>query len=136
MKRFTSIGAMLIGLVCGASSRADFFLDLTSITAGGPGVGKFAGTLGSVGVTGSILPGPPVDFVFGGLGVGIGNSTIDGSSPAPNQDFVKTLATHTPEHALVRVTRFDFLRIDRSESETPSKAMGAEHSAQPGNHHS
>ena len=82
MKRFTSIGAMLIGLVCGASSRADFFLDLTSITAGGPGVGKFAGTLGSVGVTGSILPGPPVDFVFGGLGVGIGNSTIDGSSPA------------------------------------------------------
>ena len=82
MTRFTSIGALLIGLVCGASTRADFILDLTSITAGGSGVGTFAGTLGSVGVTGSILAGPPVDFVIGGIGVGIGNSTIDGSSPA------------------------------------------------------
>ena len=80
MTRFTSIGALLFALVCGASSRADVILDLTSTTAGGPGVGKFAGTLGSVGVTGSILAGPRVDFGIGGIGVGIGNSTIDGAS--------------------------------------------------------
>ncbi len=42
------------------------FLDLNSFTTGGPGVGTFAGTLGGVNVTGSILAGGGPNFTIAG----------------------------------------------------------------------
>jgi hypothetical protein len=71
--------AVLIGLLAGAVGRADVFLDVTAVTPGGPGIGTFSGTLGSIAVAGSIS-GPPA-FFFTTTGSGIGDSTIDGSSP-------------------------------------------------------
>lgn len=59
--------------------QAQSFLDLSSVTPGAAGVGAFTGTLGGVSVSGSIS-GPPV-FAFSPVGFGLGNSTIDGSSP-------------------------------------------------------
>lgn len=58
----------------------DTFLDLTSLTPGGPGVGAFTGTLGGITVSGSIAAGPPT-FFFNATGPGLSNSTIDGTSP-------------------------------------------------------
>ncbi len=82
MTRIVFIGALVFGLMNSAATRADIFLDLISLSPGGPGAGAFSGTLGSVTVTGSMTLGPPIDFGFGAIGTGIGNSTIDGSSPA------------------------------------------------------
>lgn len=62
-----------------ATVRADEFLDLTSITPGSSGVGAFAGTLGGIAVTGSISG--ALVFSFNAIGTGIGDSTVDGSSP-------------------------------------------------------
>ena len=81
MKRLSGVFAVLIGLLPGAVGRADTFLDLTSVTPGGPGVGAFSGTLGGITVTGSIAAGSPAGFFFNATGPGIGDSTIDGSSP-------------------------------------------------------
>jgi PEP-CTERM motif len=80
-KRFPLVFTVLISLLVGGASRADTFLDLTSVTPGGPGVGAFSGTLGGITATGSIAAGPPSAFSFNATGAGIGNSTIDGSSP-------------------------------------------------------
>lgn len=65
-----------------APARADVFLDVTSVTPGGPGTGVFSGMLGGIAVSGSIsaLGGPPAMF-FNAPGPGIGDSTLDGSSP-------------------------------------------------------
>lgn len=73
------VGVALFGVV---AVRADLFLDLTSLTPGGPGVGTFLGTLGGISVTGSIssLGGPPA-FSFNAPGIGIDNSTLADSSP-------------------------------------------------------
>lgn len=60
-------------------AHSDVFLDLTSVTPGSSVVGAFSGTLGGVAVTGSIS-GAPV-FSFNAIGSGLGDSTIDGSSP-------------------------------------------------------
>lgn len=69
-------------LLAGAPAvHADVFLDLTAVTPGGPGVGTFSGTLGGVTVSGSISSGGPAAFFFNSPGFGIGDSTIDGSSP-------------------------------------------------------
>ena len=70
---------MILGLLAGGATRADTFLDLTSVTPGGPGAGAFSGTLGGITVSGSIS-GPPA-FSFNAIGPGLGDSTIDGSSP-------------------------------------------------------
>jgi PEP-CTERM motif len=82
MSRCRALGVLVIVLVSSGVARADIFLDLTSLTPGGPGAGSFAGTLGTVGVTGSMVLGPPIDFAFAPIGIGIGNSTIDNTSPA------------------------------------------------------
>lgn len=78
--RVLGCGAAILGLLIGGIGRADTFLDLTSVTPGSPGVGAFSGTLGGIIVTGSISAGPPA-FSFNATGPGIGDSTIDGSSP-------------------------------------------------------
>lgn len=62
------------------------FLDVSSVTAGGPGAGTFTGSLGAITVTGSITAlGGPASFFFNGatpgLGGAIGDSTIDNLSP-------------------------------------------------------
>ncbi|MBB6049287.1 PEP-CTERM sorting domain-containing protein [Armatimonas rosea] len=44
---------LLLGL--GQASHAQIFMDITSLTSGGTGVGAFSGTLGAATVTGSIL---------------------------------------------------------------------------------
>lgn len=74
--------AFVIALpICGVCY-GDLFLDLTSVTAGGPGVGGFTGTLGGNLVTGSITtPGGPSSFFFNSPGVGLGDSTVSGTSP-------------------------------------------------------
>jgi hypothetical protein len=74
--------AFVIALpVCGVCY-GDLFLDLSSVTAGGPGVGGFTGTLGGNLVTGSITtPGGPSSFFFNAPGVGLGDSTVSGTSP-------------------------------------------------------
>lgn len=79
-RRVLGCGAVILGLLAGGASRADLFLDLTSVTPGSSGVGAFSGTLGGITVTGSITSAIPV-FLFNAPGPGIGNSTIDGSSP-------------------------------------------------------
>lgn len=75
--------ALLVALTSAAlpiaTVQADVFLDLSSVTPGSSGVGTFAGTLGGIAVTGSIS-GAPV-FSFNAVGSGLGDSTIDGSSP-------------------------------------------------------
>lgn len=81
MRRFSSMFAVLIiGLLAGGASQAATFLDLISVTPGGPGSGAFSGTLGEIFVTGSIT-GESSAFYFSAPGPGIGDSTIDGSSP-------------------------------------------------------
>ena len=79
--------SVLVVLLGSSSLRAQVtFLDLTSVTPGGPGVGAFSGTLGLITVTGSITAsaGPP-SFFFNaatpGPGGAIGDSTIDNLSP-------------------------------------------------------
>lgn len=79
--RFIAFCALLISLL-GGTSQAALFLDVTSVTPGGPGTGAFTGTLGGIGVTGSIsASGGAPSFFFSGAGGGIGDSTIDNSSP-------------------------------------------------------
>lgn len=75
-----------------ATVNAQSFLDLTSVTPGGSGVGMFTGSLGGVAVSGSIS-GAPV-FTFNSIGAGLGNSTIDGSSPQFN--FASVFSPVTP----------------------------------------
>lgn len=78
--QFTKLSVVLALLVfSGTAAHADVFLDVTSVTPGSSGAGTFSGTLGGVTVTGSIS-GPPV-FSFNAVGPGIGDSTIDASSP-------------------------------------------------------
>lgn len=55
------------------------FLDLTSVTPGSSSVGAFSGTLGGISVTGSISGAAVLSF--NAIGSGLGDSTIDGSSP-------------------------------------------------------
>lgn len=76
------MGFVLMALAIPAGVRADLFLDVVFLTPGAAGVGSFSGTLGGVSVSGSIssLGGPPV-FSFTSPGPGLGDSTIDGSSP-------------------------------------------------------
>lgn len=72
--------AMLAGFFSGSSCEAALFLDLTSVTPGGPGLGAFSGTLGGIAVTGSVAGSPSV-FSISATGLGISDSTTDGSSP-------------------------------------------------------
>lgn len=78
-----------------ATVRADVFLDLTSVTPGSSGVGAFSGTLGGIAVTGSIS-GAPV-FSFNAIGSGLGDSTIDGSSPQFSHSSVFSPTTPTTD---------------------------------------
>jgi hypothetical protein len=72
----------LAALSAASAARADVFLDVTSLTPGGPGVGTFSGTLGGVTVSGTISAGGgPAAFFFNAPGSGIGDSTLDASSP-------------------------------------------------------
>ena len=72
---------MVLGAISSANAvHADVFLDLTSVTPGGPGVGAFSGTLGGVLVTGTITGAVPAFFV-NMVGKGLDKSTLDGSSP-------------------------------------------------------
>lgn len=72
---------MAIAVLSGAiPAQADLFLDLTSVTPGGPGAGAFSGTLGGVTVTGTISSSGTPAFFFNAVGSGLGDSTIDGSS--------------------------------------------------------
>ena len=80
LRRVLGCGAVILGLFAGGASRAATFLDLTSVTPGSSGAGAFSGTLGGITVTGSIAAGFPA-FSFNAPGLGIGDSTIDGSSP-------------------------------------------------------
>ena len=79
MGRVIGCGVMLAGWLGGATVQADVFLDLTTVTPGGPGLGSFSGTLGGIAVTGSIAGAPSV-FSINPTGAGISNSTTDGSS--------------------------------------------------------
>lgn len=78
-----------------APTHADVFLDLTSVTPGSSGVGSFSGTLGGIAVTGSIS-GAPV-FSFNAIGSGLGDSTIDGSSPQFSHSSVFSPTTPTAD---------------------------------------
>jgi hypothetical protein len=58
------------------------FLDLNSFTAGGPGTGTFAGTLGGVNVTGSLLAGGSSNFQILGINpTDWAGTTIDNTTP-------------------------------------------------------
>jgi hypothetical protein len=58
------------------------FLDLNTFTAGGPGTGTFAGTLGGVNVTGSILAGGSSNFQILGINpTDWAGTTIDNTTP-------------------------------------------------------
>ena len=74
------ISCTLLVSLLGSTGRADSFLDLTSLTPGGPGLGAFSGTLGGVSVTGSVAGSPSV-LALNVTGAGISNSTTDGTSP-------------------------------------------------------
>lgn len=78
--RIIAFCTLLISLLGGNAGRAALFLDLTSVTPGGPGAGVFSGTLGGITVSGSIAGSPSV-FSFNATGAGISNSTTDGTSP-------------------------------------------------------
>lgn len=86
--------SLLISLLGGSASQAALFLDLSSVTPGGPGTGAFSGTLGGITVTGSIAGSPSV-FAFNATGAGISNSTTDNSSPQYSYStvFSPTVAT-------------------------------------------
>lgn len=82
-----SLAVLSVTLVCGVAAHGAF-LDLSSVTPGGTGVGSFAGSIGSIPVTGSIVSGTGTAGAFAfqavspPLGVGgFANSTIDGTSP-------------------------------------------------------
>lgn len=77
------------------TAHADVFLDLTSVTPGSSSVGSFSGTLGGIAVTGSIS-GAPV-FSFNPIGSGLGDSTIDGSSPQFSHSSVFSPTTLTTD---------------------------------------
>jgi len=89
--------AALVALLASAGpvAYADVFLDLTSITPGSSGVGSFAGTLGGVTVLGTIS-GAPV-FSINPTGGGLGDSTIDGSSPQFGYSSVFSPTTPTTD---------------------------------------
>ncbi len=72
--------AVCMLVLCGSTGRADFFLDLTSVTPGGPGLGAFSGTLGGIAVTATVAGSPSV-FSINPLASGISGSTIAGTSP-------------------------------------------------------
>ncbi len=58
------------------------FLDLNTFTPGGPGTGTFAGTLGGVNVTGSLLAGGSSNFQILGINpTDWGGTTIDNTTP-------------------------------------------------------
>jgi hypothetical protein len=76
--------ALLMSLLGSSIGSAAVFLDVTSLTApSGPGLFTgFSGTLGGIGVTGSVSTGGgPAAFFFTAPGTAIGDSTVDGSSP-------------------------------------------------------
>lgn len=79
MKPVTLFVALTSFALSVATVHADVFLDVISVTPGSSGVGAFSGTLGGITITGSIS-GAPV-FSFNAIGTGLGDSTIDGSSP-------------------------------------------------------
>lgn len=81
MSRSIGLVAMSSFLLATGPTRADDFLDLGSVTPGSIGTGAFSGTLGSVTVSGSITSGALPVFSFNAAGVGIGNSTLGGTSP-------------------------------------------------------
>ncbi len=81
------ICTLLTSTLVGSTGQADLFLDLTSVTPGGPGLGAFSGTLGGIAVTGSIAGSPSV-FSINATGTGISNSTTDGSSAQYNYSTV------------------------------------------------
>jgi hypothetical protein len=103
-----------IGLFGCDTSCADTFLDLTSVTPGGPGTGAFTGSLGTVGVAGSIVAsGPPASFFFNGVGVGIGDSTVANSSPQYGYATV-----YSPTAALTDRVGWTFLYDGTAKTET------------------
>ena len=111
---FLSLLSAAVSLLGGNTGRADTFLDLTSVTPGGPGTGAFAGSLGTVGVTGSIVAsGSPASFFFNGVGGAIGDSTITNSSPQYGYATV-----YSPTAALTDRVGWTFLYDGTAKTET------------------
>lgn len=78
-----------------AMAHSDVFLDLTSVTPGSSGVGVFSGALGGIAVTGSISGAPVLSF--NAIGSGLGDSTIDGSSPQFSHSIAFSPTTPTTD---------------------------------------
>ena len=78
-------------LLAGSSCFAATFLDITTLTPGGAGIGSFTGSLGGVGVTGALTVAPGT--TFNAVGPGIGASTIAGSSPQWSYGAIYTPTT-------------------------------------------
>lgn len=78
--RLIAFCTLLFSLLVGSTGRADTFLNLSSVTPGGPGTGAFSGTLGGITVTGSVA-GTPSVLTLNATGFGVGNSTTADSSP-------------------------------------------------------
>ena len=78
-------------LLAGSTCFAADFLDITTLTPGGAGIGSFTGSLGGVGVTGALTTGPGT--TFNAVGPGIGGSTIAGSSPQWSYGAIYTPTT-------------------------------------------
>lgn len=104
MKLMTPATVLTLIIVPGAALRADVFLDLTSVTPGTSGVGSFSGMLGAVAVTGSISGAPVLSF--NAIGSGLGDSTIDGSSP--QFSYASAFSTPTPSTDRVGFTYLAF----------------------------
>ena len=67
------------------------FLDLNTFTPGGPGTGTFAGTLGGVNVTGSILTGGGPNFTIAGINpTSWEGTTIDNTTPQYSYSSIYT----------------------------------------------
>ncbi len=67
------------------------FLDLNTFTSGGPGTGTFAGTLGGVNVTGSILAGGGPNFTIAGINpTSWEGTTIDNTTPQYSYSSIYT----------------------------------------------
>ena len=67
------------------------FLDLNTFTPGGPGTGTFAGTLGGVNVTGSILAGGGPNFTIAGINpTSWEGTTIDNTTPQYSYSSIYT----------------------------------------------
>lgn len=86
MSRIMWTGAIIFSLLDQRLAQAQVFMDVTSVTPGGPGVGSFTGSLGGATVAGSITAtGPPLSFFLNaatpGPGGAIGDSTTNNLSP-------------------------------------------------------